>query len=91
MRTCILTTDEQKTFDPVKFTGKLKAAGFEFDRETCPVKIKRPWAVKSLPDGSAEYRQWDEYTEDDWKSDQYAMSNGLDVVMPDGTLVRGHD
>jgi len=32
-----------------------------------------------------------DYTDDEFKADQWAISNGLDVILPDGTRVFGPD
>lgn len=61
LRTCTLTAQDRQNFDPAAFTAKLKAAGFLFDSETCPVKIKKPWhASEDAATGSVIYRQWEE-------------------------------
>jgi hypothetical protein len=56
-RTCVLTVDEQRNFEPDAFFAKLKAAGFEFVSERCPYVLKKPWMVHRLDDGTFEYRQ----------------------------------
>jgi hypothetical protein len=59
LRTCTLTQDDQLNFDPVAFTERLREAGFKFDRDTCPVKITKPWDMVKAGDGTLVYRQWD--------------------------------
>jgi hypothetical protein len=59
MRTCVLTVEEQKSFDPVAFVAKLKAAGFKFVSEACPVKLAPGWDTIPGPDGQVIWRQWD--------------------------------
>lgn len=56
-RVCVLTVAEQSTLDPDTFVAKLKAAGFVFVSETCPIKLRKPWSAHRLSDGSFEYRQ----------------------------------
>ena len=52
-----LTPEEQRDFDPAQFLTKMKAAGFKFDSEACPVKIAQPWGRIIEPDGTAVYWQ----------------------------------
>lgn len=59
VRYYVLHKDEQQNFDPVAFTEHLKAAGFKFDHEGCPVKITKPWDQQTV-DGAVFFRQWDE-------------------------------
>lgn len=58
-RTCLLTVAEREVFDPGTFTAKLKAAGFQFDSDFCPIKIKPPWTAVPQGNGDVLYSQWD--------------------------------
>lgn len=60
MRTYIMSVDEQRNFDPDAFTFNLKLAGFEFDNDTCPIKLRDPWLRVTLESGAVLWRQWPE-------------------------------
>lgn len=60
MRVYVLSKREQEHFNPVELTESLKDAGFIFDADTCPVKIKEPWNRTARSDGTVVYRQWEE-------------------------------
>jgi hypothetical protein len=58
-RTYLMTREEQRNFDPARFTANLKAAGFVFDHEVCPIKLKRPFDQIAAADDAIQWRQWD--------------------------------
>jgi len=58
LKTYVFTAEDKRNFDPQTFTKRLKEAGFEFDSETCPVKIKKPWDQRDGGNGSTVFRQW---------------------------------
>ncbi len=62
-RECIVTSKEIAAMHrgkPEPLVQKLKAAGFVFVREACPVKIAAPWRAEGLPhDGSVKFTQED--------------------------------
>jgi hypothetical protein len=58
--TYLMTPAERAEFDPIEFTEKLKAAGFILDRDTCPIKIRKPYEEIHQPDGSVLWRQFQE-------------------------------
>jgi hypothetical protein len=60
MRTYVMSKHEQVCFNPADFTESLKDAGFIFDSDACPVKIKQPWCRTERADGTVIYRQWEE-------------------------------
>lgn len=59
LRTCFMTVEERISFDPVAFSAKLRAAGFTFVSDTCPIKLCRPFDQVDLCDGTILWRQWD--------------------------------
>jgi hypothetical protein len=59
VRCLVLTLVDQADFSPALFTARLKEAGFKFDNDTCPVKIRKPWLRLDANDGMAVYIQWD--------------------------------
>lgn len=58
MITYLMTAEEQKNFNPVKFVTKLKEAGFKLENESCPVKLVQPWDKIDVEDGVL-WRQWE--------------------------------
>jgi hypothetical protein len=63
MRECRITPTELRALQagvPGRVVAKMKAAGFVFESETCPVKLARPYDVQGDVDtGELIYRQDD--------------------------------
>jgi hypothetical protein len=59
MRTYVISKEERGDIDLITLTQTLKAAGFKFDSEVCPIKFTRPFEQKELQDGSVVLMQWD--------------------------------
>jgi hypothetical protein len=51
------TAAERHEFDPFTWVQHMKAAGFVFEHDTCPVKIRQPWGCQENADGSVTYIQ----------------------------------
>ena len=46
--------------NPAVLRDQMKHAGFKFDRETCPIKITKPWDMVDNCDGTVTWRQWED-------------------------------
>jgi hypothetical protein len=61
-RECSITREDLRSFhcgEPAALVAKMKAAGFVFEREQCPVKIAPPYHIKGLPDGTLQFIQFE--------------------------------
>lgn len=54
---CLLSPEDLENLTHTEFVKKLKAQGFRFDSEDCPVKVTRPCQQTQLPDGSVMWQQ----------------------------------
>jgi hypothetical protein len=53
-----MTKEDQDNFDPGEFVAKLKAAGFKFISEDCPIKLAGSHLRVKLPNGTVVWQQW---------------------------------
>jgi hypothetical protein len=60
LRSYTMTAEQRLDFDAEAVTEALKAAGFTFDRDTCPIRFKRPMAVsENEKTGEVTWTQWE--------------------------------
>jgi hypothetical protein len=59
LRVYVVTAEERATFDPQNCVAAMKAAGFTFLSEVCPIKLTQPWELVEAGNGAMAFRQWD--------------------------------
>jgi hypothetical protein len=53
-----MSVQEQIDFDPDLFVERMKAAGFKFISDKCPIKLAGRHKTINQPDGTVLWQQW---------------------------------
>jgi len=86
LRTYTMSNEDRMNFNPRKFVEDMKAAGFIFESESCPVKIKHPWDSVRSPEGVVVFRQWDSANDhltgklEDWEEAVFRNASHFQIV-----------